>query len=401
MDIFAIMKKHHIHFLRFTQDDTPKVRGLKDSKSFIYLNKMMKKYKHEQIDFFYDPKVNGRFIVGVHNTKLGPSLGGFRLWEYKNEKLAIKDVLRLSRGMTYKSAAVGLKLGGGKAVCWLDKKGKSKELLKSYAQFLPFVCDAYITAEDVGSTVPDMDFLDKEFFKIVHKKKCCVACVSLKRGGSGNPSPFTSIGVYESIKVCAQKYLKKKTLKGVKVAIQGMGNVGRPLAEMLLKDNAFVYVSNRSQGKVKDFLAYAKKKKKEHLVKNVPMNKIYSVDCDVFSPCALGAVINDKTIPKLKCKIIAGSANNQLEDEVKHGKILRRKGIKYAPDFIVNAGGVVNCYFEYLARTKGGKYTKKAAMKLIHKIPRNLVRVFNISDKENIPTSLAANKLAEKRFMKK
>lgn len=400
MDIFDLMKKHKIRHLVFTQKDIPDLKNLKKTSSYKYLLSMIKKYKHEEVHFCYDAKTKARFIVGVHNTYRGPSLGGFRLWQYKNEKEALKDVLRLSRGMTYKSAAVGLKLGGGKAICWLQKnQKKNKALLKAYSKFLPFVCDKYITAEDVGSTVPDMDFLDKEVRKIKgHKKKCCVVCCSLKKGGSDNPSPFTAIGVYDGIKLTVQKVLKKKTLKGIKVAIQGMGNVGRPLAEMLLKDNAILFITNRSQGKIDSFLKYAKKHKKLHLVKPVSMDEIYSVDCDVFSPCALGAIINDKTIHKLKCKIIAGSANNQLEDEVKHGKILRKKGIVYAPDFMINAGGVSNAYFEYYAKTKGGRYSKKKANELIEKISRNLIKVYNLADKKKIPTSLAANQLAGKRF---
>jgi leucine dehydrogenase len=332
----------------------------------------------------------------VHNTSRGPSIGGFRLYDYKKEWDAVFDVLRLSRGMTFKNAAIGLKHGGGKAICWLPKKNaKSKALLKAYTQFLPHFEKKYITAEDVGSSVPDMDYV----YSILKKQEKIpnVLCTSKKIGGSGDPSPATVLGVFEGMKATV-KYKLKKNMRGLKVALQGTGKVGMDLGKQLVDAGCIVYATARHRESTIPLEKYAKKKKK-HPVIWVDPEKIYDVDCDVFCPCALGAIINDNTINRLKCTIIAGSANNQLKEEKKHGKILMKKGILYAPDFVINAGGVTSAAEEYAAHKQKRKYAWKNVEKTIKtRIPRNLIKIYNISKKEKIPTSIAALELAESRI---
>jgi leucine dehydrogenase len=349
---------------------------------------------HEKVVFFYDSVSNLRAMIAIHNTKRGPALGGFRQWAYNNEWEAVNDVLRLSRGMTYKSAAIDFPLGGGKAVSWLDAKGKTPAKLKAFARGLLTMNGKFITGEDVGTTEKDVDFIYDQIKG--RTKNVTVICYAKKKGSSGDPSPFTAIGVVEGIKFCAKYKLKKLKLKGVTVALQGPGNVGFNVAKSLIDQGAKLYVTALHQESIDKVLAYAKKKKA--WVQAVKQDEIYSVKADIFCPCALGAVLNPKTIPLLRVKVVAGAANNQLEDEERDCEALLKRGILYAPDYIINAGGLINAGTEAMDRMKGGKYSVAHVMKTIKLIPKNLKDVFDLSKKKGICTGKAANMITEERL---
>lgn len=337
----------------------------------------MEKYKYEELIFYHDSTTGLKAITCIHSTKLGPSLGGTRLWNYKNEEEAIEDVLRLARGMTLKSAAAGLDLGGGKTVIIGDpEKVKNEAFWRSYGRYIESLNGRYITAEDVNTNTDDMEYIARE-----------TQFVTGLGGKSGDPSPMTAYGVYQAIRASAFKMWGDNSLKGKKISVQGLGHVGYVLCELLHKDGAALIVSDINQGRVdrvvKDFSA-----------KSVPIDDIYSQDVDIFAPCGLGAIINDETIPKLKCKIVAGSANNILKEE-HHGEILRQKGILYAPDYVANAGGVINITFE-----KESGYDYDGAKRATAKIYDRILEIFRISDAENIPTSAAAERIAIDRIEK-
>ena len=395
MNIFEYMKKNNILELTFTKKESPnkKVRNLS---SYKKLYSMIKQLKHEKVVFHYDSETDSRFIVAIHSTKRGPALGGSRFYEYKNEEDVIFDVLRLSRGMSHKSAGVNLRLGGGKAVCWLDKKGKFEDRIRAYAEFLSSFDGEYITGEDVGTTVEDMDLI------YLHQKKIGVkvpnvVCCSTKLGGAGDPSPFTSIGVFDGLKATVE-YKLHRGLNGLKVALQGTGKVGMPLAKMLVDAGCIVYATATKIDSVTPLMDYASRKKKGKNVFWIEPEKIYDVECDVFSPCALGAILNKNTIPRLKCPIVAGSANNQLEDEIADGERLRKRGILYAPDFIINAGGLINAAEDYFAHRSHRKWKASNVKKKLSLIPTNLKLIYRISEREDITTAQAALKLAEERI---
>lgn len=335
--------------------------------------------QHEQVTFCYDEITGLKAIIGIHDTTLGPALGGCRMWHYQSEADALKDVLRLSRGMTYKSAAAGLNLGGGKAVIIGDSKSmKTEELFRAYGRFVQGLGGRYITAEDVGTSVEDMEWVRMETDSVVG--------ISRALGGSGDPSPFTALGVFESIKASLKFSTGNESLAGKTVAVQGVGHVGYHLVKNLVHAGARVFVTDIDVEAVKRVVT------EFDGVEGVGIDAIYDVDCDVFAPCALGAVINDDTIPRLKASIVCGPANNQLADEEVHNKALWDRGILYAPDYVVNAGGLIN-----VAHELDGYNTERATHK-VRSIYDITTRVFNIARDENLTTLVAANRLAERRI---
>ena len=341
--------------------------------------KALEEYDYEELHFVQDRASGLKAIIAIHDTTLGPALGGTRMWTYESEEEAIKDALRLARGMTYKNAAAGLNLGGGKAVLIGDpRKDKSEEKFRAYGRYIQGLNGRYITAEDVGTTVDDMD--------IIYEETDFVTGVSPAFGSSGNPSPVTAYGVYRGMKAAVKESFGDDSLEGKTVAIQGFGNVAEHLADYLVKEGARLIVTDIR----KDAVQRAVEK---YGAKVVDPDDIYSVDCDIFSPCALGGILNDQTIPQLKAKVIAGSANNQLQEN-RHGDLLYELGIVYAPDYVINAGGVINVADELLG------YNRERAMKKVEQIYHNLEKVFAISKRDRIPTYVAADRMAEERIRK-
>lgn len=335
---------------------------------------------HEQVLFCQDKATGLRAIIAVHNTVLGPSLGGTRMWPYRNEMEALRDVLRLSRGMTYKSAISGLNLGGGKAVIIGDSRtDKSEALFRRFGQFVDSLGGKYITAEDVGISTRDIEFVSMETDH--------VAGLPEYRGGGGDPSPVTAYGVYMGMKAAVKYQSGNDSLTGKKVLVQGAGHVGQYLVELLVKEGAKVAISDIHEDKINATRA-------KHAVEVVAPDAVYDADMDIYAPCALGATINDDTLAKLKCSIIAGAANNQLEDEKKHGEAVMKMGMLYAPDFLINAGGIINCYSEVIG------YNRDMAYRQTEEIFNTTLNIFRKSAEENIPTYLAANKMAEDRIAK-
>lgn len=333
---------------------------------------------HEQVVFCQDRHTGLKAIIAIHDTTLGPALGGSRMWDYKSEEDALNDVLRLSRGMTYKAAVAGLNLGGGKAVLIGDPKQlKSEAYFRTFGRFVNSLSGRYITAEDVNINVNDMEYVAME--------TPFATGISSFPGGSGDPSPFTALGVFSGIRAAVKYKLNKDSLKGLRVAVQGCGSVGRHLLELLHREGASLVVADIDKTKVDQM---------SHLFKAqiVDVHSIHSTDCDVFAPCALGAVLNDVTIPQLKTPIVAGGANNQLQNEDVHGPALRQKGILYAPDYVINAGGLINVYQELRG------YSKETAAKQATGIYDTLLKVFQEADRSNIPTHKASNQLAERRI---
>tara|TARA_Y100001954_G_scaffold160228_1_gene170071 strand:+ start:859 stop:1950 length:1092 start_codon:yes stop_codon:yes gene_type:complete len=334
--------------------------------------------EHEQVLFCYDKPTGLKAIIAVHSTVLGPSLGGTRIWNYQNDQEALVDVLRLSRGMTYKAAISGLNLGGGKAVIIGDAtKIKSPEFWKRYGQFVESLGGRYITAEDVNTTVGDIE--------IVASQTKHVSGLPLEKGGSGDPSPFTAYGVYLGMKATAKYRWGNDSLGGKKVSVQGVGKVGTGLIEYLLEEGATVYATDLFEDRVSSL------SKRLNIIP-VGSEEIYDVDVDIYAPCALGATINDNTISRLKCEAVVGAANNQLELEDKHISLLKDRDILYAPDFLVNAGGVINCYTELEG------YNKEKALKNTEKIYDATLEIFSKSNTEGISTLKAAMEIAENRI---
>jgi leucine dehydrogenase len=331
----------------------------------------------EEVVFFHDRPSRLRAIVAIHSTQLGPALGGTRFYPYASEEDALHDVLRLARGMTYKAAAAGLDLGGGKAVIVGDpSRIKSEELLRAYGRFLDTLQGRYITAEDVGTTGGDMD--------VVRRETRSVVGVSPSMGGSGDPSPVTAWGVYQGLIACAEEAWKDSSLAGKRVAVQGVGKVGYHLVRHLREAGADVVVADVDV----DAVARAVR---EFEVDTADPAKIHAEDCDIFAPCALGGIIRDDTIPSLRCRVVAGSANNQLERE-EHGEALQQMGILYAPDYVINAGGLINVADELRG------YDRDRAMAKVEGIYRTLREVFLVSREERISTAAAADRVAQARI---
>jgi len=339
----------------------------------------MEKYDHEEVLFCFDRPTGLRAIIAIHDTTLGPALGGTRMWPYASEAEALHDVLRLSRGMTYKSSLAGLDLGGGKAVIIGDARTqKTEAMFRRFGQFVESLNGRYITAEDVGMSTTEMVNIQKETSN--------VAGLPEEMGGSGDPSPVTAYGVYVGMKAAAKTAYGSDDLKGRKVGIQGAGNVGKALVGHLVKEGATVFLTDIHDDKLAAINA------EFPAITIVKPEDIYDLEMDIYSPCALGATVNDDTLKRLKCSIIAGAANNQLADETVHGKAVMEKGILYAPDFLINAGGIINCAWE----RKG--YNRQAALNQTAAIYDTALRIFKASAELGIPTYLAANQAAEHRI---
>ena len=333
--------------------------------------------EHEEVVFCHNKDVGLKAIIGIHNTVLGPALGGTRMWNYENEEDALIDVLRLSKGMTYKASCTGLNLGGGKAVIIGDPKTqKTEALFRAFGTFINSLQGRYITAEDVGTSVRDMEYISME--------TPFVAGLPPVLGGSGDPSPYTAHGVFVGIKAAVQHQLKTDSLKGLRVAVQGLGNVGSHLVKYLADEGVDLVVADIDTDKVSCIA-------EQYGAAMADPNDIVFAECDVYAPCALGAVINDQTIDRLKCKVVAGGANNQLA-ESQHGKALRDLGILYAPDYVINAGGLINVCLEMEG------YSKELALERTGNIYNNLMEVFKIADEKDIATHLAADAMAEQRL---
>ncbi len=334
---------------------------------------------HEQVVFCNDAHTGLKAIIAIHNTTLGPALGGTRLWNYISHEEAIIDALRLSRGMTYKAAISGLNLGGGKAVIIGDAlKIKSEGLWRRYGRFVNSLNGKYITAEDVNTNTRDMEFIGMETKSVTGLPEYM--------GGSGDPSPMTAYGVYNGIKAAAKKVWGSDSLSGKKVLVQGAGNVGQYLIGHLTDEGAKVYVCDINESKLKAA------KDKYPAIEVIPNENIFDRHIDIYAPCALGASVNTESIEKMKCAIIAGAANNQLADENIHGAMLVKKGIVYVPDFLINAGGIINISCEV------DGYNRGRAMDITEQIYTRTLTIFEHADRDHIPTHEAAMNMAEKRL---
>jgi leucine dehydrogenase len=340
----------------------------------------MQKDGHEQVIFCYDKATGLKAIIAIHDSTLGPALGGCRMWPYATEDEAVDDALRLSKGMTYKSAVAGQNHGGGKSVIWGNPKtDKSEEYFRAFGRFVATLGGRFVTGTDVGTEKTDFVWskMESPYFVALPEE----------HGGSGDSSIITAFGAWKGIKACAQTVWGSDSLKGKKVAVQGVGKVGGHLVEHLIDEGALVTVC--------DVLPENTKRIKETFpqVTVVAPDQIFSVDCDIFSPNALGGVINDGTLPQLKCRVVAGAANNQLK-EPRHGDELHRRKILYAPDYVINGGGLIQVADELIGYSRDRAFRKTAA------IYDTLLQIFAISKQEEIPTYLAADRLAERRIAK-
>jgi len=316
-------------------------------------------------------------IVAIHSTMLGPALGGTRMYPYATEGHALRDVLELSRGMTYKAAAAGLSLGGGKAVIIGDPlKDKNERLFGAFGRFVDRMNGLFHTGEDVGTDTSDMD--------VVRKETRFVGGVSPERGGAGDPSPVTAYGVVQGMKACAAERWGRDSLEGRRVAVQGLGKVGWALTELLRHANAMVIGSDVDQN-------LRKRAHKQLGIRTVPPDEIYDVPVDIFAPCAMGGSISEHTLPRLTCEVIAGSANNQIAGAEVPRAILER-GILYAPDYVINAGGLINVYVELHG------YDRTRALTLTREINSRLRKIFAVARHCGIPTSVAADRIVEQRL---
>jgi leucine dehydrogenase len=330
-------------------------------------------HSHEQLVFCHEPSAGYRGIIAIHNTTLGPALGGTRFWNYRSVEEAITDALRLARGMTYKAAVAGLNLGGGKSVIIGDNRTTRREMIfRAHGRFVESLGGRYITAEDVGTSVEDMDYVKME-----------TEYVSGVAGGSGDPSPVTAYGVYRGIKACAKEKYGSDSLGGMTVAVQCTGHVGYYLCQFLSEEGASLIVTDIDADRVARVVD-------EFGAKGVGPDDIYGVDAQVFAPCALGAIVNDDTIPQFRFEIIAGAANNQLAQE-RHGDSLHKRDILYAPDYVINAGGLINVYGEL------NDWTADQARRKAGEIYETLGQIFELAKNDGLPTYEAADRVAERR----
>jgi leucine dehydrogenase len=333
---------------------------------------------HEQVVFCNDKDTGLKAIIGIHNTVLGPSLGGTRMWQYNSEWDALNDVLRLSRGMTFKAAITGLNLGGGKAVIIGDSKTqKTPELMTKFGEFVHSLNGRYITAEDVGMETADMD--------LVRTVTPYVTGISEEKGGAGNPSPITAYGVFMGMKAAAKYAFGTDILEDRTVFVEGIGNVGEALVENLTNEGAKVFITDINQER----LEYVRDK---YNVEIYSGNNIYSEEMDIYAPCALGATINDETIHQFNAKVIAGGANNQLASEQKHGIMLRERGIVYAPDFLINAGGIINVYAEL------ENYGRHEIIRKTENIFNTTLEILQNAETNGVTTHQAAFAIAQSRI---
>ena len=334
---------------------------------------------HEQVIFCHDAESGLDSIIAIHDTTLGPALGGTRMWPYRSTHEALIDVLRLSEGMTYKAAVAELELGGGKAVIIGDsRRDKTPELLRAHGRFVDTLGGRYITAEDVGIGVEDMEY--------VYEETRHVTGIRSSPQGSGDPSPVTAYGVYNGIKASCLKKLGTDDVEGVRIAVQGAGHVGYYLCENLAADGAVISITDIDEERVHKVVA-------DFGATPVEPDEIYDVNCEVFAPCALGAIINDATLRRLRCQIVAGGANNQLEED-RHGDALDAKGVLYAPDYVINAGGLINVYGEIVG------YGLETAKEKARGIYGTLLSIYDIAAEDGIPTYRAADRLARERIRK-
>ncbi len=333
---------------------------------------------HEQVVFCNDKDTGLKAIIGIHSTVLGPALGGTRMWQYNNEWEALNDVLRLSRGMTFKAAITGLNLGGGKAVIIGDAKTqKTPELMKKFGEYVHSLSGKYITAEDVGMETSDMD--------LVREVTPYVTGISESKGGAGNPSPITAFGVFMGMKAAAKFKFGTDILEDKTVFVQGIGHVGESLVEHLVNEGARVVIADINEERLQEVSS-------KYGATIYTGNDIYSEPMDIYAPCALGATVNDDTIYKLKAQVIAGAANNQLAIEDKHGAILQKRGIVYAPDFLINAGGIINVYAEL------ENYGKQEIIRKTENIYNTTLQILEKAQDNNVTTNQAALDIARERI---
>jgi leucine dehydrogenase len=333
---------------------------------------------HEQVVFCHDRETGLKAIIAIHNTVLGPALGGTRMWSYTSEANALTDVMRLSRGMTYKAAITGLNLGGGKAVIIGDARNdKSESLMRRFGKFVESLNGKYITAEDVGIGSADMEYIRLETKHVTG--------LPTDMGGGGNPGPMTAYGVYLGMKAAAKSKWGNDSLEGKRIGVEGIGSVGYKVAEYLVKENAKVFVCDLYKDRLK-------KINSELGVQVVEVDSFYDEQMDIYTPCALGATINDKSLERLKCSIIAGSANNQLENEEIHSQKVIEKRILYIPDFVINAGGLINVYTELHG------YNEARAIANTEKIYQTILDVLKMAKENDITPTEASMLLAEKRI---
>ena len=334
---------------------------------------------HEQIVFCRDADSGLKAIIAIHSLNRGPALGGCRMWPYGDEAEALTDVLRLSRGMTYKSALADLPYGGGKSVVIGDpKRDKSEALFRALGRFVDSLGGRYVIAEDVGIAVPDIETVGRETPYVA----------GIPSGGSGDPSPATAWGVFHGIRASVAHRLGRRDLEGLRVAVQGLGHVGAELCRFLSEAGAELLVTDIDPAAVARIA-------EELGAEPLAPEAILAAEAEVFAPCALGAVIDDAALDRLKAKVVAGSANNQLAAP-RHGALLKQRGVLYAPDYVINAGGVINISHETTAA--GRRYDKTAAFAHVARIHDTLTEIFERADKAGIPTSEAADRLAEQRF---
>lgn len=343
------------------------------------LFKTFENTEHENLVFCFDKPTGLKAIIGIHNTVLGPALGGTRFYNYASEQEAIHDVLRLSRGMTYKAAISGINLGGGKAVIIGNPEQlKSEAFWRRYGKFIHSLNGKYITAEDVNTNSRDMEYIAQETPYVAGKPSYL--------GGGGDPSPVTAYGTYLGLKAAVKEVFGNDNLNGKKILVEGVGAVGSHLVERLVKENALVFVNDINEQKLKKLTDTF------NSVQVVDRDTSYDADIDIYAPCAMGATLNTASINRLKCYIVAGAANNQLENETVHGNMLKDKGILYAPDFLINAGGVINCYQEVIG------YNREQSLTHTEQIYNRTLEVFKKAKAENITTHAAAMKIAEERI---
>ena len=348
--------------------------GPSSGRSSLSLFDTLAEMGHEQLVVCHDKTSGYRGIIAIHDTTLGPALGGTRFWQYASDEEAIIDALRLARGMTYKNAVAGLNLGGGKSVIIGDNRTPQRELLfRAHGRFVDSLGGRYVTAEDVGTSTGDMDF--------VHMETDYVAGLA---GASGDPSPVTAHGVFRAIQAAARRRWGSDSVEGKTVAVQGCGNVGHHLARELHRAGARLVVSDIDPERVARVVA-------DTGARAVTTGEIYAQPCDIFAPCALGAVINDQTLTQLRCEIVAGAANNQLHED-RHGEELEEKGILYAPDYVANAGGVINVYSELAG------WSRERALRKADEIYHTTLNVFAIAEQDGIPSYKAADRVAERRI---
>jgi leucine dehydrogenase len=334
-------------------------------------------FGHEQVVFCHNKDAGLKAIIAIHNTVLGPGLGGLRMWPYATEADALNDVLRLSRGMTYKNAVAGLNIGGAKGVIIGDPAtDKSEALFRAFGKFVDSLGGRYITAEDVGIDVNDMEY--------VYRETEYVTGVHQVHGGSGDPSPFTAYGTLQGLMATLNKKYGDEEVGKYSYAVQGLGHVGMEFVKLLKERGAKIFVTDINKGLVEKAVT-------EFGAEAVGLDEIYDVNADVYSPCALGGTINEQTLPRLKAKIICGAANNQLANNA-IGDEVQKRGILYAPDYAVNAGGVMNVSLEI------DGYNRERAMRMMRTIYHNLGRIYEIAERDAIPTYKAADRLAEERI---